>query len=414
MLAAGCTENNEPGGGARSDTVRFNASITQTPWTINHHHGSGTATEYSVIGSATFTDGTAGQLYGRKIDEDPSGDTYEMVFNGGGSKTVYSVTIGSKTHLIGRRAYEIFTLKVDLDGTVILRDPDPVTQKIPIGTYVELNLVRDDLAGDYIQEADIDLMGGVVGGAPNCTPIGTFSDRFTGSYDGGGHTIANLVIDSPGANDVGLFGCVDGTGGNGNLTRIGIVSGAVTGNRYVGGVCGSNFSGTITECYNNATVTGTSYVGGVCGWNNTGSITACYNTGEVSAQGDYVGGVCGTSGFGGTITACYNTGEFETDGTYINVGGVCGWNNTGSITACYFLKNGDQPGVGTDDNDDAETTAFGDGVWPDGSGDWALNTATPGNPPTGYWKDLGSWDPGTGTTGITGAASTFPKLWWEQ
>ncbi len=68
--------------------------------TRDHSTGSGTATEYTVIGSATFTDGTAGQLYGRKIDEDPSGDTYEMVFNGGGSKTVYSVTIGSKTHLI--------------------------------------------------------------------------------------------------------------------------------------------------------------------------------------------------------------------------------------------------------------------------------------------------------------------------
>ena len=67
-------------------------------------------------------------------------------------------------------------------------------------------------------------------------------------------------------------------------------------------------------------------VGGVCGYNNGGTIENCYNRGTVSGSGNCVGGVCGFST--GTITNCYNTGD---------VGGVCGYNYGGTFKNCYYL-----------------------------------------------------------------------------
>ena len=60
-------------------------------------------------------------------------------------------------------------------------------------------------------------------------------------------------------------------------------------------------------------------VGGVCGWNDYGTIENCYNTGDVSGTG--------TSSYG-----------------YVYAGGVCGW-NTGTIENCY--NTGDVSGTGT-------------------------------------------------------------------
>ena len=59
------------------------------------------------------------------------------------------------------------------------------------------------------------------------------------------------------------------------------VTGSGNGNICAGGVCGSN-SDTITNCYNTGSVTGSGtgvqylYVGGVCGYNYDGTITNCY------------------------------------------------------------------------------------------------------------------------------------------
>ena len=78
-------------------------------------------------------------------------------------------------------------------------------------------------------------------------------------------------------------------------------------------------------------VKGNNYVGGVCGYNDGGTISACCNESAISGTGNSVGGVCGNNE-GGTITACYSTGTVS--GAYY-VGGVCGDNDGGAITACY-------------------------------------------------------------------------------
>ena len=84
---------------------------------------------------------------------------------------------------------------------------------------------------------------------------------------------------------------------------------------------------------------GNACVGGVCGWNSGGTITNCYHTGAVSATGEYayVGGVCGENY--GTITNCYHTGAVSAIAENAWVGGVCGLNSaidgTTTITNCY-------------------------------------------------------------------------------
>ena len=107
------------------------------------------------------------------------------------------------------------------------------------------------------------------------TPIGSYSNRYTGTFDGEGHTISGLQLSSIGSNNVGLFGYVDG----GTVKNLNLEITSVSGNDYVGGVVGRN-DGTITGCM----VSG-------------GSVTA-------SAEDAYVGGVVGND-YGGTITDCY-------------------------------------------------------------------------------------------------------------
>ncbi|MDY4513199.1 MAG: GLUG motif-containing protein [Paludibacteraceae bacterium] len=174
------------------------------------------------------------------------------------------------------------------------------------------------------------------------TPIGYFNSYedkcpYTGTFDGQNHKISGLYFNSS-KNSVGLFGYVE----NGTVKNVGVEDSyfnvvSSNGEVYVGGVCGYNISGTITNCYNTGKVSVSStsaiYAGGVCGWNG-GAITNCYNTGKVTSTSDaYAGGVCGVNG--GEIKSCYNTGEVtDTATSYAYAGGVCGC-NVGEITNCY-------------------------------------------------------------------------------
>ena len=154
-------------------------------------------------------------------------------------------------------------------------------------------------------------------------PIGRDSRPYSGTFDGDGHTISGLYIDSSDTDYQGLFGFVDSEGTVQNLS----VSGSVSG----------------------------SYVGGVVGL-NSGSVENCYNTGEVS--GNYVGGVVGQNS--GSVKNCYNTGEVSGK---ISVGSFVGENrNSASVINCYFLQtanvNKDLRGIGENvGSGDATATA---------------------------------------------------------
>ena len=171
------------------------------------------------------------------------------------------------------------------------------------------------------------------------TPIGNNSNKYTGKFDGQGHTISGLYFNDADKSYVGLFGIL---GENGEIKNVGVIDSYFNGYLSVGGVCGKN-TGIITSCYNTGEVSGKETVGGVCG-ESFGTITGCYNTGEVSGK-ESVGGVCGWN-VGGTITGCYNTGTVSGDD---RIGGVCAYNTDadfdtiGTITGSY--NTGEVSGV---------------------------------------------------------------------
>ena len=164
------------------------------------------------------------------------------------------------------------------------------------------------------------------------TPIGYYS----GIFNGNNKTISGLYFNDNGVGNVGLFGYV-GTGGK--IQDVTIADSYFCGSYYVGGVCGNNYQGEISNCYNTGDVSGSDNVGGVCGANEGGEITNCYNTGDVSGS-NYVGGVCGNN-YQGEISNCSNTGDVSGN---MYVGGVCGGINGGSISNCY--NTGDVKGTG--------------------------------------------------------------------
>ena len=211
---------------------------------------------------------------------------------------------------------------------------------------------------------DIDLSG------IDWTPIGIdYNHRYTGTFDGGGHTITGLTV--TGSDQyAGLFGRI-GTGGkvmNVTLENVQItsdiisgyvggvagwsygtiencsVSGSVSGTTFAGGVVGSQWGGSITGCNSSATVKGVIFAGGIAGETNSGaSLTGCYATGDVTVENDgtnnsHAGGVVGYNG-GGTLTACYAWGSVTGSGSgTIYVGGVTGSNDVGTLTACYHAN----------------------------------------------------------------------------
>ena len=220
--------------------------------------------------------------------------------------------------------------------------------------------------------ADIDLTG------KDWSPIGTnFYNSYTGTFDGGGHTIMGLTVTT---NDqyVGLFGRLGRAGTVKNVVMEGIqitsnhmfgntggvagfswgtiencsVSGSVSATVSVGGVVGVQRDGSITGCSSSATVKGTLYVGGVAGWTNFGAtLTACYATGnviiEIAPTQNISGG--GLVGFndGISLLSCYATGNVTSTGSstgYVHIGGFLG-DNYITVTACYW-KNNHEQGIG--------------------------------------------------------------------
>ena len=254
------------------------------------------------------------------------------------------------------------TLNKDLGYTEVSNGNYTVTSAEGLKNIAELvNGGKTDI--NITLDKNIDLTG------KEWTPIGTSSSSYTGTFDGGGHTITGLTV--TGSDQyAGLFGYIDkvGTVKNVVLEDVQItsdnssgyaggvagdswgtiencsVSGSVSGTTFAGGVVGSQWGGSITGCNSSATVKGVIFAGGIAGETNSGaSLTGCYATGDVTVENDgtnnsHAGGVVGYNG-GGTLTACYATGSVTGSGSgTIYVGGVTGSNNLGTLTACYHAK----------------------------------------------------------------------------
>ena len=266
---------------------------------------------------------------------------------------------GEYTYTVSLAAAKDLGYTIESNGSYTVTSADGLMNiaKLVNGGKTDINITLT---------ADIDLTG------KNWTPIGTsFSNKYTGTFDGGGHTIKGLTVTT---NDqfVGLFGSIGyaGTVKNVMMEDVQItsnrssgfaggvagysdgtiencsVSGSVSGTVYVGGVVGAQWNGSITGCSSSATVKGTVYVGGVAGQTNGGAtLTACYATGNVIIEiapkkNISGGGLVGMNG-GKGVRACYATGNVTSTGSStgnVHIFGLLGDNYT-TVTACYWKNN---------------------------------------------------------------------------
>ena len=264
---------------------------------------------------------------------------------------------GEYTYTVSLAAAKDLGYTIESNGSYTVYNADGLLNiaELVNGGKTDINITLDK---------NIDLTG------KDWTPIGTsFDNSYTGTFDGGGHTITGLTITTK-DQFVGLFGYLNRAGTVKNVVMEGIqitsnhmfgntggvagfswgtiencsVSGSVSGTKCVGGVVGAQKAGSITGCSSSATVKGTVCVGGVAG-EKWGSMTACYATGNVTLEIDSPknlsgGGLVGFNG-GSGVLACYATGNVTSTGSStgnVHIGGLFGDNYT-TVTACYWKNN---------------------------------------------------------------------------
>ena len=168
------------------------------------------------------------------------------------------------------------------------------------------------------------------------TPIPTFS----GTLDGNGKTISNLVCSSSVETMIGLFAQLSGTIRNLTLdASCAFTSTATSGiNHYTGSFVGKLLnSSTIDNCTNKATVTALVSGGGIAGAKldkETVTISNCRNYGTVVFPAEYtpttdiyLGGIIGyvTDNIGIVLSGCLNSGDlYATAVGTSGVGGIVG------------------------------------------------------------------------------------------
>ena len=298
---------------------------------------------------------------------------------------------GEYTYTVSLAAAKDLGYTIESNGSYTVYNADGLMNVAELvnGGKTDINITLDK---------NIDLTG------KDWTPIGTsFDNSYTGTFDGGGHTITGLTITTK-DQFVGLFGYLNRAGTVKNVVMEGIqitsnhmfgntggvagfswgtiencsVSGSVSGTKCVGGVVGAQKAGSITGCSSSATVKGTVDVGGVAG-EKWGSMTACYATGNVTLEIDSPknlsgGGLVGFNG-GSSVLACYATGNVTSTGSStgkVHIGGFLG-NNYTTVTACYW-KNNHEQGIGYNKKSTEATKVDGTGVTWKNAVD-AMNTA---------------------------------------
>jgi len=230
-----------------------------------------------------------------------------------------------------------------------------------IYNVLQLQLMATNLNASYTLGADIDASatssGKSIWGSTGFLPVGTATTPFTGTLDGKGHTIGNLMINAPASDNVGLFGY---TGAASAIRNVGMLNSTVTGQNNVGALSGYN-RGSISNSYSEqANVTGmggsSSGSGGLAGINGgtigschaTGSVTGIddvgglvgVNSGQVNGSNSHVtvtnatgqaGGLVGTNAQEGNISASHASGVVGDVGISGEMGGLVGL-NSGSIS----------------------------------------------------------------------------------
>lgn len=223
--------------------------------------------------------------------------------------------------------YDNTTTFTTLNGGSFVR-PDI----IEINSCAEFMDINNNLGGSYLLTQDLNCINqgsNIIVGA---------SGPFTGTFDGGGHTIT-IAINARSSNNVGLFGTANGATIS-DLNIAGVVHGGENGGyNYIGALVGYGVNLDIDNVTSSADVSGDNYVGGLIGELDTdvgnATVDDSSSSGNVSGTTYYTGGLIGytyTSYGDINITNSHSSGTV--DGNYF-VGGLIGETDNyyhGSIT----------------------------------------------------------------------------------
>ncbi|KAK3604933.1 hypothetical protein CHS0354_000597 [Potamilus streckersoni] len=221
-------------------------------------------------------------------------------------------------------------------GQIITIEKKPYNE---IYNWQDLQAINFKLDGHYVLKNDINIPKPNINGFPasgfktiasdtNNTIDGFQGFSFTGSLDGNGFKINNLIIVNSDNDYVGMFGRVS----NARFTNIRCNVDSIIGRLYVGGLCGSSQNSVFSkvEVTNGKIISSQNSVGGIIGNAVGGYIKNAFSNSEVY----------GSSRVGGLIGACeadsladsYFTGSVFT--TIREGGGIAGY-NTSKVYKCY-------------------------------------------------------------------------------
>ncbi|MEE0442595.1 MAG: GLUG motif-containing protein [Acutalibacteraceae bacterium] len=227
-----------------------------------------------------------------------------------------------------------------------------------IGTASELiwfadavNSGSQSIKGKLTADIQLNAPGSV---ANKWTPIGTQASPFRGTFDGDGHTVSGVYVDS-GIDCAGFFGSVvipSNTSGDADapdkmtseyvlqhtqtsIKNIKITNAEIHGGYSVGGIVGYAENLGLSDCSFEGDVYGSgNSIGGIVGWAYYYTvINQCYSSGTVSGN-QRVGGIAGYANGNSVIVKSYS--DMAVSGK-LNVGGVGGTLSGAFLEGCFFL-----------------------------------------------------------------------------
>jgi hypothetical protein len=223
-------------------------------------------------------------------------------------------------------------------GTGERSDPYQVAtsrQLVSIGSDPNL------LSKHFVLVADIDLDPNLPDGrvftqaiiAPNLAAKGLFvGTAFSGSFDGNGHRIKNMIIQRGDPSDLALFGRLERGAVVKNLRIENADVGVLRGGSPLAALAAVN-NGHVVRCSSSGRISGSGLVGGLVG-SNRGVVVSCHAAGEVSGAWR-IGGLLGENAYGGIVVSSRATCKISsTVDQYVYGGGLVGWNQ-GYIGNCY-------------------------------------------------------------------------------
>ena len=192
-----------------------------------------------------------------------------------------------------------------------------------VHTVYDLQNINAKRDGRYILAGDIDATATTHwNGGEGFAPLGSYN-KFTGRFDGAGHTLRGLHINRHNLLSTGLFGYTVGA----HIENLSLVDGDVKGNFEVGGIVGRADGTVIRNVSYAGRVDGMRDVGGIVGYAlGSSEIQNVCNTGAITGN-EKVGGIVGYAGDAAMIQNVCNTGAITGNE---KVGGIAGytWSTT--------------------------------------------------------------------------------------